>query len=69
MLENICKFEIINLLDESFKGFYNSSQKHQPDLPDVLERSKFHGLEKIIITGGSLEDARNAIEMSKTDGK
>lgn len=34
----------------------------------MLERSKAQGVEKIMVTGGSLEDAAKAIELVKLHG-
>lgn len=51
-----------------YSGIYNGSSKHLPDLENVLERSWNAGLQKIIITGGSVEDSKKAIEMAKTNG-
>jgi len=56
------------LTDTQYQGLYHGSKKHEPDLDDVLERGWAVGLQKIVITGGSLEDAKNAIELAKTDG-
>ncbi|XP_030753892.1 putative deoxyribonuclease TATDN1 [Sitophilus oryzae] len=58
-----------NLTDPMYQGIYNGSKKHEPDLNHVLKRSWDSGLEKIIITGGSLEESEKAIQMSKTDDK
>lgn len=41
-----------NLTDSMFSGVYNGSQKHPPDLDQVLARSFRIGLEKIIVTAG-----------------
>ena len=51
-----------------YQGHYNGSQKHQPDLEAVLQRSWKNGIEKIMITGTSLKDSREGIELAKTDG-
>ena len=52
-----------------YQGEYHGKTKHQPDLDKVLERSWQNGLEKMIITGGSLEDAKKALEVAKTSGE
>lgn len=57
-----------NLTDSMYQGIYNGSQKHQPDLDKVLERSWNNNLSKIIITAGSLEESKKALEIAKTDG-
>ena len=57
-----------NLTDPMYQGIYNGTQKHQPDLEKVLERSWNNNLSKIIITAGSLEESKKALEIAKTDG-
>lgn len=58
-----------NLLDGMFlKGEYNGgSQKHPPDLDQVLGRAWDAGLSHIIITAGNLDEARRALELAATD--
>ena len=51
-----------------YQGEYNGSKKHEADLSQVLDRAWKAGLESMIITGGSLSDASEAIELSKQDG-
>lgn len=55
-----------NLTDEMYQGIYHRSKKHEPDLDTVLKRAWSGGLDKIIITGGSLADSRKAIDLSRT---
>lgn len=57
-----------NLTDPMYQGIYNGTQKHQPDLDKVLERSWNNNLSKIIITAGNLEESKKAVEIAKTDG-
>jgi TatD DNase family protein len=52
-----------------YQGQYHGSKKHEPDLDAVLQRAWYHGVDKMIVTGGSLQDAKNAIDLSKLDGK
>ena len=52
-----------------YQGEYHGKTKHKPDLDSVLQRSWQHGLDKMIITGGSLEDAKKALEAAKLSGK
>lgn len=54
-----------NLTDPMFRGIYHGSQKHHDDFADMLCRSKENGVEKIIVTGGSLEDSKAALELAK----
>lgn len=58
-----------NLTDGMFQGIYNGSQKHPSDLDFVLERSWATGLEKIIITVGTISDTKDALEIAQKDGK
>ncbi|KAL3285216.1 hypothetical protein HHI36_019330 [Cryptolaemus montrouzieri] len=58
-----------NLTDSMYAGIYNNSIKHQNDLVNVLERSWKAGLEKIIITGGSLSESQKALDLAKTDDR
>ncbi|XP_051174819.1 deoxyribonuclease TATDN1 [Leptopilina boulardi] len=66
---NLRKFIDIgaNLTDPMYQGIYHESQKHQPDLDKVLERSWDNNLSKIIITAGSVEESRKALEIARTD--
>lgn len=52
-----------------YKGVYNGNKKHREDLEDVLERSWKNGLEKIIITSGSLDDSVEALKIASMSGK
>ncbi|XP_034835101.1 deoxyribonuclease TATDN1 [Maniola hyperantus] len=58
-----------NLTDEMYQGVYHGSRKHQPDLEKVLRRSWAGGLDKMIITGGSLVDSKKAIELANTNSQ
>ncbi|KAL1501957.1 hypothetical protein ABEB36_007179 [Hypothenemus hampei] len=58
-----------NLTDSMYQGIYNGSTKHRPDIEDVLKRSWESGLTKIIITGGSLDESRKAIDLAKSDDR
>lgn len=56
-----------NLTDPMFQGIYNGSSKHPPDLFDVLERSWIAGMQKIIVTCGSMSDYESAFEIVNKD--
>lgn len=58
-----------NLTDSMYQGVYNGSKKHEPDLIPVLKRSWEAGLEKLIITGGSVEESKKAIELANSDDR
>ncbi|CAM9227939.1 unnamed protein product [Chrysoparadoxa australica] len=55
-----------NLTDGMFQGLYHGKQKHDPDLHQVLDRAWEHGLEKVIITAGSLEDAHDSLQLARS---
>lgn len=52
-----------------YQGVYHGSKKHEPDLDIVLEHSWAAGLDKMIVTGGSLTDSKKAIELAQSDRK
>lgn len=56
-----------NLTDPMFRGIYHSSLKHQDDFAFMLARAKEAGLEKMIVTGGSLEDSKEALSIAQRD--
>ncbi|XP_076441518.1 deoxyribonuclease TATDN1-like [Babylonia areolata] len=56
-----------NLTDPVFRGQYHGSKKHEDDFKDVLQRAADIGMEKIMITGGSLKDSKGALELAKTE--
>ncbi|GLV40623.1 uncharacterized protein CBL_04426 [Carabus blaptoides fortunei] len=58
-----------NLTDAMYSGIYNGSTKHPNDLINVLKRSWDSGLQKIIITGGSLSESRSALDLAGTDAR
>lgn len=51
-----------------YTGSYNGSQKHKPDLDAVLERSWKSGVDKLIITGGNIQESLKAVDLAKTHG-
>jgi TatD DNase family protein len=52
-----------NLLDERFlEGVYRGTLRHEPDLDAVVERAVKTGLKRIILTAGTLEESRKAVE-------
>lgn len=56
-----------NLTDLMYEGEYHGKKKHSKDLSAVLDRAFGNGVERLIVTGGSLEESRKAIELAKTD--
>jgi len=51
-----------------FKGIYNGKQCHVADIPTVLNRAWAAGVHRIIVTGGSLQESREALAIAETDG-
>ena len=58
----------VNLTDPVYQGRYhhNPQQQHPPDLDRVLERAEASGLTQLIVTGGSLAESREALQISCT---
>lgn len=56
-----------NLLDGMYQGEYHGTAHHEPDLDAVLERAWAAGVEKIIITAGTLAESRRALDLARTD--
>jgi TatD DNase family protein len=52
-----------------FQGEYHGSRKHEPDLDAVLARAFDAGVERIVVTGGSVSDSQAAIALANTDGE
>jgi TatD DNase family protein len=55
-----------NLTDPMFRGIYHGVSKHRDDFQDILQRSWDIGIDKIIVTGGSLEDCKNAVSLASS---
>ena len=47
-----------------YEGEYHGKKKHPRDLSSVLERAFGNGVERIIVTGGSLEESREVPTVS-----
>ena len=56
-----------NLLDPMFAGEYHGKQAHEPDLDRVLERAWAAGVDRMIVTAGTLGEARAALELCRRD--
>uniref|UniRef100_A0A7N0V5E6 Uncharacterized protein n=2 Tax=Kalanchoe fedtschenkoi TaxID=63787 RepID=A0A7N0V5E6_KALFE len=59
----------VNFTDGMFKGIYNGKQYHKGDIAAVLSRAWSSGVDRIIVTGGSLEESKEALAIAETDGR
>ncbi|OMO68606.1 hypothetical protein COLO4_29542 [Corchorus olitorius] len=59
----------VNFTDGMFKGIYNGKQCHVSDIATVLSRAWNAGVDRIIVTGGSLEESKEALAIAETDGR
>ena len=53
-----------NLTDPMYQGTYNGKARHEPDYDLVLERAAAAGVERVIVTGGTLEESRRALALA-----
>lgn len=54
-----------NLTDVMYQGVYNGASRHPPDLQAVLARGRECGVDKMMVTGGSLDDSKKAVQLAK----
>ncbi|KAJ8468394.1 hypothetical protein ONZ51_g9672 [Trametes cubensis] len=59
---------IVNLTDPVFRGFHHGRKKHDDDLEAMLERARAAGVKSMIITGGSLHESKEALELAQQLG-
>lgn len=52
----------VNITDMMFKGWYHGRSHHTADLANVLFKAKAFGVEKMLLTGSSLEESRKTID-------
>lgn len=55
----------VNLTDPMYRGEYHGKSRHQADLDAVVQRALDAGVERILITGTSLLESREALNMAK----
>ncbi|KAJ7783608.1 hypothetical protein DFH07DRAFT_996028 [Mycena maculata] len=56
---------VVNLTDPVFRGTYYRKQRHEDDLSAMLERAHSAGVESMIITGTSLSESRQAVNLAR----
>ncbi|CAG8679749.1 3760_t:CDS:2, partial [Funneliformis mosseae] len=54
-----------NLTDSVFRGIYRGVRAHPDDFTQVLHRARNAGVEKIIVTSGTVNEAHEALELVK----
>ena len=54
-----------NLADGRFSGYYHHKQQHKADLDVVLERAKFHSVDKLLIAGTYIKDSLDSYNIAK----
>jgi TatD DNase family protein len=55
-----------NLLDDRFtKGIYRGAFRHEPDLDEIIARAVRVGVKRIILTAGTLEESRQAVQTAR----
>ncbi|XP_071906209.1 uncharacterized protein [Coffea arabica] len=59
----------IRMIDGMFKGIYNGKKYHVADIVAVLSRARSAGVDRIIVTGGFLEESKEALAIAETDAR
>ncbi|KAG0066248.1 TatD DNase [Linnemannia elongata] len=57
----------INLTDSMFRGVYRGTRHHADDLAQVLRRSRNAGVDRLIVTAGTLKMCRQALDLVRDD--
>ncbi|KZP31180.1 Mg-dependent DNase [Athelia psychrophila] len=55
----------VNLTDPVFRGVHHGRKKHDDDFEAMLERARVAGVKSMIITGGSLKESQQALQLAK----
>ncbi|XP_071904517.1 uncharacterized protein [Coffea arabica] len=59
----------IRMIDGMFKEIYNGKKYHVVDIVAVLSRAWSAGVDRIIVTGGFLEESKEALAIAETDAR
>lgn len=54
-----------NLLDGRYRGEYRGQQRHQDDIHEVMKRAQEVGVNRIILTAGTLQESREAVQQAR----
>jgi len=54
-----------NLTDPVFNGIYRGKEKHPDDFEAIMNRAREIGMKGYLVTGGTLEDSKNALNVAK----
>ncbi|KAJ2808021.1 hypothetical protein H4R20_001041 [Coemansia guatemalensis] len=54
-----------NLTDPVFRGIYRGKRAHEDDMPRILERSRSAGVVGMMVTGGSLKESAEAVQLCR----
>lgn len=59
----------LNLTDSMFKGVYNGKKYHETDIVNILNRAHQRNVQTALVTGSSIEESREVIELLKDYAK
>lgn len=57
------------MTDQVFEGIYSGTRKHENDRSQVLDRAWQIGVQKIILTVGTIFDCAPAFKIASNDGE
>ena len=59
----------VNMTDPMFQGNYHGKTRHEADVEHVVARARARGVKKMLLTGTSLAESREALAMAKKYGE